>query len=200
MSVLRTAKTVLEASNVVLLQYEKPADQSTAVQKKRAEYGQVYYDKFAGKPATPAPPPPTAPTTPTGFKLGDVVQFTGGAVYTSSIAHTPAHSRGKSRCKVTQINSNRNPLHLISEDGGGVHGWVGLVDVAKIGQAPAAPFKEYRVKVGKGTTFRTGAGANFPVAGTIAEGGVFTVVEEKNGFGKLKSGAGWLNLANAQRV
>lgn len=43
---LRTAVNVLEASNVVLLQFEKPADQSTAVQQKRAAYGQKYYEKM----------------------------------------------------------------------------------------------------------------------------------------------------------
>ena len=46
-STLKTAKTVLEASNAVLLHYEKPADQGTTVQKKRAEYGQSCYDKYA---------------------------------------------------------------------------------------------------------------------------------------------------------
>lgn len=46
---LKSAKSVLEASNSVLLKFEKPADQSTSVQKKRAEYGQVYYDKYAKK-------------------------------------------------------------------------------------------------------------------------------------------------------
>ena len=46
--ILRTAGSVAEASNAVLLQFERPADQSTAVQKKRASYGQNYYEKFVG--------------------------------------------------------------------------------------------------------------------------------------------------------
>lgn len=44
---LQSAKSVFEASNAVLLQYERPANQSEAVQNRRASYGQVYYDKFA---------------------------------------------------------------------------------------------------------------------------------------------------------
>jgi len=32
----------------VLLWYERPADQSDAVQKKRAGYGQGYYEKYSG--------------------------------------------------------------------------------------------------------------------------------------------------------
>lgn len=48
--VLRSTNSVKEASNTVLLQYERPADQSEAVQNKRASFGQVYFDKYvAGK-------------------------------------------------------------------------------------------------------------------------------------------------------
>ena len=49
MNTLKTAKSVREASDVFLLQFEKPADQSESVRVKRAGYGQKYYDKFAGK-------------------------------------------------------------------------------------------------------------------------------------------------------
>lgn len=45
--VLKTATSVLEASNAVLLNFERPANQSEGVQKKRAEYGQRYYDQFS---------------------------------------------------------------------------------------------------------------------------------------------------------
>lgn len=48
LSILKTATSILQASNVVLLKYEKPADQSEAAQNKRASYGQKYYDKYAG--------------------------------------------------------------------------------------------------------------------------------------------------------
>lgn len=44
---LKNATSVREASDVVLLQYERPADQSEAVQKKRANYGETYYKKYA---------------------------------------------------------------------------------------------------------------------------------------------------------
>lgn len=47
---LKTAKSVREASNAILLQFEKPATMNqTATQDKRAGYGQTYYDKYAGK-------------------------------------------------------------------------------------------------------------------------------------------------------
>jgi len=44
---IKVAKSVMEASNVVMKEYEQPEDQSKAVQEKRASFGQVYYDKFA---------------------------------------------------------------------------------------------------------------------------------------------------------
>lgn len=45
--VLKSTSSILEASNAVLLQFERPADQSTAVQNKRASYGQSFYNKYA---------------------------------------------------------------------------------------------------------------------------------------------------------
>lgn len=48
-NVLMNATSIIEASNTVLLQFERPADQSASVQLKRAEYGQAYYDKYANK-------------------------------------------------------------------------------------------------------------------------------------------------------
>lgn len=49
LNVLRTTVSVREASDIVLLRFERPADQSEARQKQRAEYGQKYFDKYAKK-------------------------------------------------------------------------------------------------------------------------------------------------------
>lgn len=54
MTTLKGAKSILEASNAILTGYEKPADQGTAVQNKRAGYGKTYYAKYAGKTQEPA--------------------------------------------------------------------------------------------------------------------------------------------------
>lgn len=47
MNALKRATSVREASDVMLLKFEKPKNQSESVQEKRAEYGQKYYDKYA---------------------------------------------------------------------------------------------------------------------------------------------------------
>lgn len=47
---------------------------------------------------------------------------------------------------------------------------------------------------------RTGPGTQYPVAMVIRGGGAFTIVAEENGFGLLKSGAGWIMLRHTERV
>lgn len=53
LSTLKTASDVQTASDSVLLNFERPADQSTAVKNKRAGYGQNYYKKYAGAASAP---------------------------------------------------------------------------------------------------------------------------------------------------
>ena len=48
LAALKSAKSVREASDVVLTKYERPADQSENVKIKRAGYGQTYLSKYAG--------------------------------------------------------------------------------------------------------------------------------------------------------
>jgi len=60
------------------------------------------------------------------------------------------------------------------------------------------------VSVGSGTLYkvtanvlniRAGAGTNHKIVGTIKKNGVYTIVEVSNGWGRLKSGAGWVSMA-----
>ena len=47
---------------------------------------------------------------------------------------------------------------------------------------------------------RTGPGKDYTKTGKMTGSGIFTIVEEKNGWGRLKSGAGWINLVLTQRL
>ena len=51
---------------------------------------------------------------------------------------------------------------------------------------------------------RSGASKIYKIVGRIRESEgnkkEYTIVEEKNGWGKLKSGAGWISLAYTKRV
>ena len=77
---LKGATSVLEASNSVLFKFEAPADQSEAVQKTRASYGQGYYDKYADKTVT------NTPSVESKFKVGDEIKLVAGATYTTGKA------------------------------------------------------------------------------------------------------------------
>ena len=65
LSVLRSATSVRQASDVVLHQFENPASQGPEVEAYRASLGQGYYDTYAGSgPTPPIPPDPPTPTQP----------------------------------------------------------------------------------------------------------------------------------------
>lgn len=129
MKVLKAATSVRAASDAVLTGYEKPADQSETVQKKRAEYGQKYYDKYAAGQQAAETPQAAAPKVP--FKV---------------------------KVDITDLN------------------------------------------------IRTGAGTNYAKTGEKTGVGVFTITEVKEGkgadagWGKLKSGAGWVSLDYCTRL
>ena len=53
LATLKTAITVRAASDSVLLNFERPADQSEAAKTRRASYGQRYYDKYEGAASAP---------------------------------------------------------------------------------------------------------------------------------------------------
>lgn len=63
------------------------------------------------------------------------------------------------------------------------------------GSTTPTAFKPYLVKITASTlNVRDGAGTNYKINTTVKYGGVYTIVDEKNGWGKLKSGAGWISL------
>lgn len=96
LSVLKSVTSVLQASNVVLTKYERPADQSATVQAKRASYGQTYYNKYA-----------------TGSLVNNAVTNTGINTYTKGVAvklsanfvSTEFDCHGKGCCSETLVDS-----------------------------------------------------------------------------------------------
>lgn len=136
---LRNATNILDASNSVLLKFERPANQGESVQKKRAEYGQKYYDKYADKHVATNPEASLSPPTPAElkFKVGDIVNFAGTNHYASANASTgPKVKAGKA--KITAVYKNgKHPYHCraINNAGafiGGVYGWVNAADLSPI--------------------------------------------------------------------
>lgn len=62
-------------------------------------------------------------------------------------------------------------------------------------QPPVSNFNCYTVKITADVlNVRKGPGTNYAVGTTVKRGEVYTIVGESNGWGKLKSGAGWISL------
>ena len=143
LSELRSATTVLQASNAVLLQYERPADQSASVQSRRASYGQVYYDKFASQAIHQ--------------EGGNTMGYTNSSLV-DCVVKSPNHS-GQRTHAIDRITP---------------HCVVGQLSAESIGRCFTSSSRQAK--------------------------GTFTIVEEKagagskKGWGKLKSGAGWISL------
>ena len=69
-------------------------------------------------------------------------------------------------------------------------------DAKTASNASEAVFVPYVVRITASVlNVRKGAGTSYAVVRTVKKGEAYTIVEEKNGWGKLKSGAGWIYLS-----
>lgn len=117
---------------------------------------------------------------------GDIVGQTGKGVFT-----------------ITTVNNGWGKLKSGA-------GWIYLANasyctigstVSGSSSKPATSNVPYKVRVdASDLRIRSGAGTNYPTTGEYTGKGTFTIVEEKTGtgstkgWGKLKSGAGWISL------
>ena len=53
---------------------------------------------------------------------------------------------------------------------------------------------------GSDVNVRSGPGTNYAISGSVKKGDAYTVTEIRYGFGKLKSGAGWISLKYTERT
>ena len=168
MDTLKSATSVRAASDAVLTGYEKPADQSENVKKQRAGYGDGYYKKYA-----------EGAVTPDIKKLYRVRKSWEDVA--SQLGAFEELENAKNACKA----------------GYTVYDWNGKAVYSK----QATKKVPYKVQIDiDDLRIRTGAGTNYAATGEHTGRGVFTIVEEKAGkgstagWGKLKSGAGWVSL------
>ena len=84
-------------------------------------------------------------------------------------------------------------------------GWINLAYTKRVSNTTAASatvqMSNYLVKVSTHSlNIRKGPGVSYDISGTVKKGDVFTITETQNGWGKLKSGAGWISLGYTQRL
>lgn len=89
----------------------------------------------------------------------------------------------------------------------GKHGYIAAEVNNRLGVTAAQPEPAqqptgtYKVRITANTlNVRAGAGTSYKVTTTVKKGGIYTIVEEKDGWGKLKSGAGWISLKYTKKV
>jgi N-acetylmuramoyl-L-alanine amidase len=134
----------------------------------------------------------TTTTNTTSFKVGDkVVVKSSATTYADSTKVIPAWVKG-GLYTISKISGSKVLLKEIVS-------WVKVSDVQKSGTSSKSVSYVVKVTVDF-LNIRSGAGTNFPVTGTVKKGEAYTIVKEKNGFGKLKSDAGWISLDCTKRV
>lgn len=108
--------------------------------------------------------------------IGGIVVFKGGNVYVSSDATKAAAKRGRSTCKITNINTkswSKHDYHLISTDGGKVYGWVDKANIEGVTSTSTAS-KE------NGGTKQVNNGKGKAVYHTVKKGNTVWALVNKN--------------------
>ncbi len=151
-------------------------------------------------------PVPSAPSSGS-YQEGSIIKLTSGAKYTNgkSVPNWVINST----CYVREIRNDGNISFSVLKTGA-ITGVISPKYIVGNGEgAPSTPvsaaFTPYTVKVtASALNVRSGPGTNYSVQQTISKGGAYTIVDEKNGFGLLKSYQsqrnGWVSLNYIQRI
>lgn len=95
-------------------------------------------------------------------------------------------------------SNHKDVLHWFPKHGKTMDDFMRDVKATMGGTALQQPEKDSlpkKVRVtSSGLNVRSGPGTNYKINQTIRDQGVYTIMEEKDGWGRLKSGAGWISL------
>ncbi|MBR5862219.1 MAG: N-acetylmuramoyl-L-alanine amidase [Bacteroidales bacterium] len=146
--------------------------------------------------------PSIKPLPTVNFQAGDLVSIRANATYYNG-SDIPNWVR-KKKWYVKSVSGDRVVINK-SEDGkNAINSPVSSANLLLVKAKPDVP---YLVKVSiPDLNIRCGPGTNFAKTGVYTGKGIFTIVEvksgqgSKSGWGKLKSGAGWISLDYATKV
>ncbi len=131
---------------------------------------------------------PVQSTQSSSISIGDKVKVKTTATHYATGQSMASFVKG-STYEVTRIDGNK----LLLSD---IVSWVWDYDVDKVGSTTQSNSdNSFLVEiVCDELNIRQQADFNSKVVGTVKKGDVFTIVEEKNGLGKLKSGVGYISM------
>lgn len=132
------------------------------------------------------------------FKIGDLVGIKPNATYYSG--KTIASWVLNQKWYIQNISGDRAVINK-SEDGRyNIMSAINTKYLLKT-TASVSTFSPYIIRV---TTdllnVRSGPSINYEIKGSLPKGGAYTIIEEKDNWGKLKSGIGWISLKYTERV
>lgn len=131
---------------------------------------------------------PVQSTQSSSISVGDKVKVKTTATHYATGQSMASFVKG-STYEVTRIDGNK----LLLSD---IVSWVWDYDVDKVGSTTqSSSDNSFLVEIiCDELNIRQQADFNSKVVGTVKKGEVFTIIEEKNGLGKLKSGAGYISM------
>ena len=131
---------------------------------------------------------PVQSTQSSSISVGDKVKVKTTATHYATGQSMASFVKG-STYEVTRIDGNK----LLLSD---IVSWVWDYDVDKVGTTTqSSSDNSFLVEIiCDELNIRQQADFNSKVVGTVKRGEVFTIVEEKNGLGKLKSGVGYISM------
>lgn len=213
---LKKCNTIKEASNIMLHQYEKPADQSATVENKRAKYGEEAKVRIEATLAGKTSATVTNTTSSTTTTSSKVINGITVKPYTVKILVDALNYRNGPGTNYGRLGTvKKGSIYTIIEESedrawgklkSGA-GWISLNSkyVSKTSTSTNTTTSTtsklpYTIKITcNALNYRKGPGTNYATVGTVKKGQVFTIIEEKTGtgaklWGKLKSGAGWIAI------
>ena len=137
------------------------------------------------------------------INIGDILNFKGTTNYSTSGSTKPVAAK-PCTCKVTNKTkqSAKHPVHVraIKSDGSftsGVYGWVNIEDLTRtVVVEDITPEFPYKVRItASSLRVRSGPGQGYKHVTSVKQGEVYTIVDEIDGWGKLKSGRGYICLS-----
>lgn len=135
------------------------------------------------------------------LKIGDAVKLVADATYTSGVAIPKWLFKYK--LYVREIRKNGDVV-ISTQKSGAVTGTVKpkfLVPYTSSSSTTTPTFTPHLVRINTAVlNVRSGPGSNYKINTQVKKNEVYTIIDEKNGWGKLKSGTGWIHLDYVKKV
>lgn len=140
----------------------------------------------------------TTSSTKTAYSVGDVIKLVDNATYyngkaiPSSILKSTLYYRGK----------NINGIIFSTQKTGAITGVVKESMIKSSSATTAATTNNgYTVQItATSLNVRKGPGTSYKITGSVKKNAKYTIVETRDGWGRLSSGLGWISLSYTKRV